>query len=532
MEPGRDRIFPLWIIFPVVFAALYATHFTLLRLPYFWDEAGYYIPAAWDFFRTGTLIPTSTLTNAHPPLPSIYLALWWKLFGFAPVVTRVAVLLAAALALLAVWWLAIRLHGNALVALATAVLTGLYPVWFAQSTLAHADIFAAACTLWGLVYALPDRERHAPAAAAWFTAAALCKETSIVVPLTLALLYLWQTLRSAVPGRAKLLREAAWLGVCIVPLAAWYAWHYSRTGFLFGNPEFLRYNAQANLTPLRFLAAFAHRVLHLTAHMNLFVPVLLALAALLLPVLKNGADGERIALSKPVLLRIFALLAVNAIFFSVLGGALLCRYLLPMYPLVLLLAISVLYRRIHWWPALALLSAAAFVAGIFFDPPYGFAPEDNLAYARMIRLHQAAIAQLEARYSGATVLSAWPATDELSKPMLGYVKEPFSVYAIEDFSSAQIARAAATPESYSAALVFSTKIDPASSIFTLGARSKELDEQYFGLHHDMSPEAIARQLGGTVVCKQDNGAMWAAVLHFNRQFEARLDTHDPTHEPL
>ena len=72
------------MVFPVIFAALYVSHLTVLRLPYYWDEAGYYIPAAWDFFRLGTLIPVSTLSNAHPPLPSIYLALWWKISGFFP----------------------------------------------------------------------------------------------------------------------------------------------------------------------------------------------------------------------------------------------------------------------------------------------------------------------------------------------------------------------------------------------------------------------------------------------------------------
>jgi hypothetical protein len=41
MQPRLDAPLPLWMIFPVVFAALYATHFTLLRLPYYWDEAGY-----------------------------------------------------------------------------------------------------------------------------------------------------------------------------------------------------------------------------------------------------------------------------------------------------------------------------------------------------------------------------------------------------------------------------------------------------------------------------------------------------------
>ena len=80
---------------------------------------------------------------------------------------------------------------------------------------------------------------------------------------------------------------------------------------------------------------------------------------------------------------ILILLLVNALLFSVLGGALLCRYLLPMYPLVLLLAVSTFYRRVPYWQALAVLSAAAFVTGLFVNPPYGFAPEDNLAYAQV-----------------------------------------------------------------------------------------------------------------------------------------------------
>jgi hypothetical protein len=73
-----------------LFAAEVLAHITLLHLPYYWDEAGYYVPAAYDFFRTGTLIPFSTLTNAHPPGLSLYLAAAWKLFGFAPVTTRVS----------------------------------------------------------------------------------------------------------------------------------------------------------------------------------------------------------------------------------------------------------------------------------------------------------------------------------------------------------------------------------------------------------------------------------------------------------
>jgi hypothetical protein len=65
-----DRPLPLRLIFPLLFVGVYLSHLTLLRLPYYWDEAGYYIPAAYDFFRTGDVIPSTTLANAHPPLPS------------------------------------------------------------------------------------------------------------------------------------------------------------------------------------------------------------------------------------------------------------------------------------------------------------------------------------------------------------------------------------------------------------------------------------------------------------------------------
>ena len=586
IPPRLPAPLPAWIVFAAIFAALCASHCTLLRLPYYWDEAGYYIPAAWDFFRTGSLIPLTTPSNAHPPLPSIYLALCWKAFGFSPFVTRLAVLVAASLGLAAVGRLAMRLSGVSAVAFWTVVLTGLYPIWFAQSTLAHADIFAAACTLWGLVYALPSSTLETPAkpwaAALFFALAALSKETAIAFPLTLAFVSLVESLRASGSSRIRLGREAAWLTSCLLPLAAWYGFHYFKTGFLFGNPEFLRYNAQANLSLPRFLAALEHRVLHLTAHMNLFVPVGMAFAALLLvprsiaddqprlgapsfprfwrkgwettnkhlaragcctnapyPILalffwrkggkprpSTGAEPgsqPRPALAPSALRRIFLLLLVNAVLYSVLGGALLTRYLLPMYPLILLVAVSTFYRRVPHWHALAGLSAVAFVLGIFINPLYGIAPEDNLTYARVIRLHQAGIRQLDAHYPGATVLSAWPLSDELTRPELGYLSQPYAVYLVPDFTAAGIALAADEPEKYSAALVFSTKYDPHSSFFTLGARSRAADERYFGLHHDLAPEVIARQLHGDLVWQQQDHGQWIALIRFNRQFDARLE---------
>jgi 4-amino-4-deoxy-L-arabinose transferase-like glycosyltransferase len=524
--PRLDAPFPTWMIFPVIFAALYASHFSLLRLPYYWDEAGYYIPAAWDFFRTGSLIPFTTVSNAHPPLPSIYLALWWKAAGFSPEVTREAVLLVASLGLLAVWRLASQLTGSAAVAFWTVVLTALYPVWFAQSTLAHADIFAAACTLWGLVYALPDKERNPRAAMLWFALAALSKETAIAVPLTLAFLNVAEGLRAGT-GRNGLWREAGWLVLSCVPLAGWYAWHYAKTGFVFGNPGFFEYNAEMTMVPVRILAAFGHRVLHLTAHMNMFVPCLLTLAALMLKPRLNAEGHARAPISKRALWRILFVLLANAAMFSVLGGALLTRYLLPMYPLVLVVMVSTFYCRVPLWQGLAVFSAAAFLVGLFVNPPYRFAPEDNLAYARLITLDMSGIAELNKRYPGATVLSAWPVTDELTKPELGYVKQPYAVDKVDDFTAPEVDRAAAEAGKYSAALVFSTKYDPPSILLSLGPRSEKLDERYFGLHHDLPPEKIAARLNGMLTWEREDHGMWIALIGFSRDAKACRSSKEP-----
>ena len=94
------------------------------------------------------------------------------------------------------------------------------------------------------------------------------------------------------------------------------------------------------------------------------------------------------------------------------------------------------------------------------------------------------------------------------------------------FSAGQIARAAAEPQAYSAALVFSTKYDPDSPFEKLSGEA--LDERYFGLHHDLPPEEIARQLDGDLVWKRDDDGMWIALIRFNHPVDALLEEEEPT----
>lgn len=560
-EHGRQ---PLWLLLPLVFAAIVLSHWTLLRLPYFWDEGGYYIPSALDLFRTGTLIPHSTVTNAHPPLPAVLLAGWWQLFGFHILATRLLTSLVAAFALVAVFRLTRSLL-DCTAAAAVTLLTALYPIWFVQSTLAHADLFAAAFTLWALaVYFEPaagistaaagiptaaagaskpaagaskpaDRNAEAEATsprrhlqlALLFTSAALAKETAIVTPVALAGWELLLTIkarrhaepRTAIPHPTHSAQKIAALLFPILPLAAWYAYHRARTGFIFGNPEFLRYNATANLDAYRVLLSFWHRVIHLTLHMNMFVPVLATVAILFVP-RATAHVATRRQLTRHTLQTIAVILVANALAFSILGGALLTRYLLPMYPLVLLLSVHEWQRRLAHWQALTALSAVAFITALFINPPYAFAPEDNLTYRDMIVLHQRAIHIIDTRFPAATVLTAWPAAAELQRPELGYTDHEVKFFAVPNFSRTNIQKAAESPGDYDTALLFSTKWAPPANRLDLSRNNRHNDEKYFDFHTDLSPQEAALILHGEVIWQAAQGGEWVAILRFPRTFSA------------
>src|ERR1700733_13574019 len=187
------------VLFAVIFVAVFLLHVPLLQLPYFWDEAGYYVPAARDLLLSGSLIPHTTVSNAHPPLVLAWIALWWKCVGYAPLVTRSAMLMVAAFSLLGFFCLA-ESAANTQVAIASTLCTALYPVFFVQSSLAQVDLAAAGLTFWGLWAYLEDRPF---ACAVWFSLAVLAKETAILAPMALAG---WETLRWLIPKRSPLRR--------------------------------------------------------------------------------------------------------------------------------------------------------------------------------------------------------------------------------------------------------------------------------------------------------------------------------------
>jgi len=510
-------------LFALFFAGLMLLHAPLLRLPYFWDEAGYYIPAARDLFLTGTLIPQSTPSNAHPPLVMAWLALAWHVFGYSTLVTRTAMLALSAFSLLGLFRLS-RSAANPRVAWATTALVAIYPVYFTQSSMAQVDLPAAGFTFWALAGYIEDRPWKE---VLWFSLAALAKETAILAPLAL---FGWELLGYFIRRRCEERWDERWdkifppegrrthalyLLLTVVPLAGWYAYHYAKTGFLLGNPDFFRYNVAATLNPLRVPLALGMRLWQLFGYFGLYLLTLAGFLAMVRPAqMGNGVARPRIPfwMQAAFLSVVLAYLA----FMSVVGGAVLARYMLPVVPLVILALVSTLWRRARYWKLIVGAVAIAFVAGLFSNPPYGFTLEDNLAYRDYIVMHAEASRFLAMRYSGERVLTAWPASDELTRPWLGYINQPFRVLRIEDFSVPQIDLAARARDQFDVALVFSTKYQPAHALFENWDAWQRIKEKFFGYHRDLLPEDIAQRLGGTIAYRKERNGQWIAVIAVER----------------
>jgi len=501
--PRRDapalKRFRLPLLLLLFFAALLLSHLTLLGLPYYWDEAGYFIPAARDIYADGSLIPHSTLSNAHPPLVMAFIAMAWKLFGFHIEVARGAMLFVSAAALLGVFRLSERVS-NWRIAAATVLCTALYPVFFAQSSLAHLDMGVTALVVWGLAFYLPAREgeneklRRA-VAVLLFALAALAKETAVLVPLALVG---WEVVCLLARRKEKLAKvicldgrrrgvvwSVALLAACVT-LALWFAYHRARTGYTLGNPEYFRYNVESTLDAGRVLGTLWRRLVHVTAHMNLWALTLPTLLAMLLPARRDGAE-ERPRIDVAVQLTFAVLVVAHVVALSVVGGAVLARYMLPVLPLVVLVCVSTLWRRVRYWPLVVALVCAAFVYRAEVNPPQSFPWEENLAYRDFVLLHRDAARFIEGQYPRARVLTTWPASDELRNPYYGYTQRPLSVVAVENFLKPSLEAAARRRDEYDVALLFTT-------------------------HGGLPLEEAARTLGARVVFQEEREGQWVAVV--------------------
>lgn len=440
----------LLVAFPITFAVLALLHFPFLHLSYFWDEAGYYIPAAVDFYRHGLLIPHLTEPNGHTPLLMIYVAALWRAFGFSRAAARLGMLMIAAWTVVVTYGLGKRVGGRA-VGIAAAVLLALSPSFFAQSTLVYPSLAAALLTTLAVLFAL---DRRWVLVAVMLSLAVATKEIAVIaVPVFWAFLLL----------RARERRKSVWAlsAAPVVLLGLWALYYHAKTGYWTGNAQYLHYNLYAALNPLHMARSFPERFVKV--FVLGFDWVLTAGALVGLWKLRSGrplrqalaANGEE--LLGDFLFLTVGLLAVYIVFLSAIGGALLSRYLLPVFPAFFVLCVALIGRlRRRTAMLVCALALAGFVASWQLNPPYPFPYDDNLAYASFVRLQERGARFLETLPHDPVILTAWPATDELTRPFLGYVKRPLRVAAVKDFSRGSFA----PPPGFNVLYLYSRKWRP------------------------------------------------------------------------
>lgn len=471
VRPARRLPYYLGIFFLLFAVPLFAIHLPLLNLPFFWDEHGQFIPTALDLLRKGALVAQSTLPNVHPPGVEAYLAFWYKLFGFSIPLTRVAMLVVASAGLLLTFLLAIELSKGT--EGAPAFLPPLFllasPLFFTQSMMAELDMPAMVFTLLALLLFL--KKRYAAAAAAGIVLV-LVKETGIVAPLIFFVVLLFR----------RDFRRAAYFLAPAIALFAWLTVLHRATGYWLGNPGFAHYNVAYSLNPVRIALSFARRIYYLFfAEFRWIATLVLMLAGVGVKAFKTEAWRITLAIS-----------VANLVLVSLFGGAELERYVLPVLPIFYIaaaVALMHLRRRIRVAATAALV--AGLVASLFWNPPYPFPYENNLAMVDFVHLQQAAAAFAERNFSDWTIATAWPYTAALENPDYGFVDRKLNVIETTDFHFDSIR--ALSPGSFDALITYTRTWAPANGVISIPLVRRFLS-RFYEWQPDITPDQCA-QLG-------------------------------------
>jgi hypothetical protein len=395
-------------------------HLGYLRLPYFWDEAQQFVPAARDILHSGSIIPISVAPNVHPPGVMLYMAAAWRLAGESPAVTRSAMLLLSVFGLLSAFLVSIELSKEVrgMPAFLTAALLGASPLFFAQSIMAQLDAPAMLFTMLALLLFLQERMILSAAACVVLV---LVKETGLATPLVLSVWLAYE----------RRWRDAGYFLAPVVVLASWLVALHGATGEWAGNRAFAQYNVLYPLHPVRLGVNLLRRIYYLAIADFRWLGVIAVFTVWRHGYLRTRAWRV-----------VGCLLAAHVLEFTIFGGAVLERYLLPVMPLVFAAMAAALgmFKRPQRIAATVVLLAGT-MAGNVLNPPYPFPYDNNLAYTDFLRLGADAADYLAHWYPHARVDTAWPLTMELEKPELGFVRRPIAVHAMGGMTSEALDRA-------------------------------------------------------------------------------------------
>jgi hypothetical protein len=284
-----------------------------------------------------------------------------------------------------------------------------------------------------------------------------------------------------------------------VALAGWILVLKRATGHWAGNDSFAAYNVRYPLHPLRMLGTLARRIYYLFGANFHWV----------------GAAAIVWAWRKTPLFRsrpwqIAGLVAAaHVMMFTMLGGAVLNRYLLPVLPILfaaMTSALSVLPRVQKRVAVVVLLGGLG--ASNFINPPYPFPFEENLAFADFLRLHRDAADYIAHWYEDPVVQTAWPMSAELSQPDLGFSPRKIRVETLPDMAPATLA--AIDWSKAQIVVVFSRNWDPRRHSSPVSALT-EMWEKLYDFLPDATPEEARARVPFPIEATFNRRGQWVEV---------------------
>ncbi len=477
------------ILLALVTAIVAGSHAPFLRLPFFWDELGQFVPAALDIYREGLWVPRSTTPNVHPPGVMAYLAAAWSVAGYSILSTRLAMLLLAGAGAYVSFLLAIRLTQGVpgAPAFSAVVFLILSPVFYTQAMMAQLDMPAMLFTALALLLFLDRRY-------AW-SAAVCCilvitKETGLVAP---AVFGLWML------ARERDVRRALLFVLPIVPLTGWLVYLRGATGHVLGDSGFAHYNVSYALHPVRVAVALQRRLYFLFVQSFHWVGAIAMLRAWIQTKLFRRREWEIAGW----------LAGAHVLAVSVLGGATLERYLVPILPILYAgMAASLCLAPTFWRVAGQITLACGLLFALFLNPLHPFPYENNLAMVDFVNLHQQAAGYLEQNFANVKVATAWPLTAALRNPEFGFVEIPFETFETSDFHAASIA---AIDPRVRVLVLYSRTWEPEAGLLSI-PWVRSLLQQYYDYEPAAKGRDTAYRLGFRPMIEFRERGQWVEVL--------------------
>ncbi len=413
-------VIPRFAIVAVFAALVFISKLPILDVPFYWDEMAWVSQARW--LAQGTLfhaLPGLRGASAffgHPPGLHLTLAVLVKFFGFSIALAHLLPIGFAFIGTLFTYLLGRSLYDTR-AGLLAALCLFLSPIYFAQAGMFLADLPVAALGVACVYLALRGSYRPYVLCASYMV---LLKETAVAVVVAVALY------RALTGGALKeRLRRLIAYAVPLVVIGLFVAWQKLMTGrWFFIYPPNLHLELLVP-TPRVVL----HQVVVITRWLFVYQGRWMFTAAIILNLVLHRETRRRRELWLLALMALLSGYAFALLYF-------LPRYILPALPIVYVIgawSLLELFTMPAWRTAVVAITVV-FMAWTLTHQPLTSSSEFNLRYLDVVAIHRTMCGLIAAEHPGSRVLTAWPHTQELRQPELGYVKQAVRAESFNDGS--------------------------------------------------------------------------------------------------